>query len=61
MRYIVFYANELVYDIIIRNKVEQNQKGDHIKADGAADRAERMARKLMADEDGLEESKKIAS
>ena len=34
---------------------------DAIKADGAADRAERMARKLMADEDGLEESKKIAS
>lgn len=34
---------------------------DAIKADGAAERAERMARKLMADEEGLEESKKIAS
>ena len=34
---------------------------DEIKADGAAERAERMARKLMADEDGLEESKRIAA
>lgn len=33
---------------------------DAIKADGAAERAERMARKLMADEEGLEESKRIA-
>lgn len=34
---------------------------DAIEADGAADRAKRMARKLMADEDGLDESKKIAA